>query len=330
MPQHTHDAATTPRLLLDSFPLLRSREVQDACTRIGHWFSPHRLELKQVGQHLDVQLNKVALHDTAIHVLRYGAEVTIDPGRRGDFYMLQLPLSGHAQVRSGREQVQVDRNILSVLHPRAPTQMSWSADCSMILLQIPTALILRRTGRPERSEAPLFATAISRDDPRVAAWWAAAESMVFNLDQHANMWLSSAAAVGAMEDFLISSFIALMLPATHTPTLPVSSGLRALARAKEFIHANLTQALTLDTIADYAYASPRNLEQLFRREENTTPMAYVRTERLHAVHQVLLKHQGQGVAQNALAYGFTHMGRFASLYHATYGCYPSETWRRAQ
>ena len=87
--------------LLDSFPLIRSRSADEARQRVGDVFSPHRLELRGDSRGLDVRHNRVALGQSAINVLHYGAEVEIDPGERGDFYLVQLPLSGHAQVRSG-------------------------------------------------------------------------------------------------------------------------------------------------------------------------------------------------------------------------------------
>lgn len=317
-------------LPLDRFAILRSRQAQDACTRIGHWFSPHRLVVEGSHNRLDVRLNKVALRDTAIHVLRYGTQVTIDPARRGDFYMLQLPLTGHAHITSGRDQAFVDRNALSILLPHTPTRMSWSSDCSMILLQVPTRLIQGRMGYAVNASPPVLLPAISRADPKVAAWCNATESIVNQLDQHASAWLSSAAAVASIEDFLLGSFTALLMPRTCGPELTTNARLRALRRAKEYICSHFQQPVTLSDIARHACVSERSLEDIFRQQDGSTPMAYLRQHRLQAVHRALVEHSGAGVTENAQAYGFTHMGRFAGIYRMTYGCSPSQTWRRSR
>jgi len=74
-------AAPSTRLLLDAFPLVRSRSIDDASERIGCIFSPHRLELRSRGLALDGRFNQVRLCEISLNVLRCGAEVLTDPGR---------------------------------------------------------------------------------------------------------------------------------------------------------------------------------------------------------------------------------------------------------
>ena len=59
----------------------------------------------------------------ALNVLSYGAEVEIDPGERGDYYLLQLPLQGRARVRCNGQEAWVGPDTMSVLQPRAQTRM---------------------------------------------------------------------------------------------------------------------------------------------------------------------------------------------------------------
>ena len=63
--------------LLDSFPLIRSRSADEARQRVGDVFSPHRLELRGDSRGLDVRHNRVALGQSAINVLHYGADAEV-------------------------------------------------------------------------------------------------------------------------------------------------------------------------------------------------------------------------------------------------------------
>lgn len=107
------EQALTRRLPLSDFPVLRSRSANDACSRIGRLLSPHRLEVRGRPGALQVELNEVVLCDLSVRTLRYGTEVTIDPGRRGDHYLMQLPLRGRADVRCGANQVASDTVVRS-------------------------------------------------------------------------------------------------------------------------------------------------------------------------------------------------------------------------
>ena len=318
-------------LPLDSFPLLRSSNAGDVCSRMGRLFSPHRLDVRGNPEALHVQLNQVALRDVSVHVLRYGTEVTIDPGRRGDFYMVQLPLAGRAELHTGTRQITLDPSVLSILHPKAPTLMHWSADCAMILLQISREAVQRRLPALHASQTPSFALATSRDNPGVAAWWSMAEDLVRNLDQHASQWLAHPAAGAAMEEFLLTAFTSLLQPLESASGHGVGgrTDQRCLSRAKEYIHAHLDEALLLDDIASHACVCPRTLETVFKRHESVSPLTYARHARMHAVHAALQRGSTQSVTDVALSYGFNHMGRFAGQYRQQFGCSPSETLRTA-
>jgi AraC-like DNA-binding protein len=321
------------RQLLDAFPLLRSHSVDEASASIGRVFSPHRLALRGRGGALDVQHNQIRLADVSINVLRYGADVEIDPGERGDFYLAQMPLAGRAELCSGRDEAQVDTEVLSVLRPRTRSRMRWSGDCTMLLVQVPRGTLQRRAAEWGGGCEPRFALSHPRRDPAVAAWWQAVLDLTANLDRHGREWLRHPAAAAAMEGYLLSAFSTLLCgPAAPDMRPAAESGdTRCLRRAKEFVHANPDRALTLAEIARHACVGPRTLEEAFRRHGEPSPMAYARRFRLQAVHEALRAAGRQGrdtsVTALALAHGFVHMGRFAAQYRARFGCPPSDTLR---
>ena len=316
--------------LLDTFPLVRSQSVEEASDRIGRVFSPHRLELCSKAGQLDVTHNQVRLRDVSLNVLHYGAEVVIDPGERGDFYLVQLPLSGSAQLTCGGVEACVNTGVLSVLQPHIKSRMVWSEECTMILVQVPRRLVHERTMAWGVSKTPQFALAHSRQIPDVAAWWQAVVDLTRNIDRFGNQWLRHPAAYAAMEEFLLSAFTALLGQQDGEPRSDRGDE-RCLRRAKEYVHANVDRALSLDEIARNACVSPRTLEAVFKRHGEVTPLAYARRCRLSAVHEVLriARHEGRAinVTDIALAHGFIHMGRFAAQYREQFGCTPSETVR---
>ncbi len=315
--------------LLEAFPLSRASTVQEACERVGRIFSPHRLELRGAAQGLDLHHNQVRLRELSLNTLSYGADVLIDPGERGDFFMVQLPLAGHAAIVEGCAETRGDTRMLTVLQPRQRCRMLWSGDCRMILLQVPRDVVERRAAEWGRKAPPRFASARSRQDPEVAAWWQAVEDLTCNLDRHGPQWMRHPAACAAMEEFLLSAFTAML-----SEPEAASAGRgdeRCLRRAKEYIHGHLDRALSLPEIARHAGVSPRTLEAAFKRQGEPTPVAYARRQRLAAVHRALRAAAQEGRAANvtevALAHGFLHLGRFAAQYRAQFGCAPSQTLR---
>jgi AraC-like DNA-binding protein len=318
------------RLPLDGFPFLRSSDAEEVSRRMGAVFSPHRLAVSPGRQGLRVRHNQLALGEISVNALAYGAEVLIDPGARGDFYMVQLPLSGRAELRCDGQRVGVDDRTLSVLQPSAVSLMRWSEDCSMILLRVPRDAVEREAELRAGAASPRFALSRSRRDAEVAAWWQAALDLILNLDRHPDAWLRHAAARAAIEQFLVSAFTTLLrIPGDEAPTPAAGAATqRCLRRAREYIHAHLDQALSLDAIARDACVSRRTLEAAFKRHFGLSPLAYARHQRLLAV-RAALRDPGceQSVTQVALAFGFVHMSRFAAQYRETFGVSPSDTLR---
>ena len=318
------------RQLLDDFPLSRTHTIEDACVQVGRTFSPHRLEFRGGARELDACHNQVRFRDLSLNTLRYGADVLIDPGQRGDFYMMQLPLAGHGLLLRGGEQVRIDSTTLTLLQPREQCRMLWSGDCRMILVQVPRDVAEMRCGTRPGAVALRFSSARLRSEPEVAAWWQAVLDLTHNLDGFGRQWLRHPAAFAAMEEFLLSLFAAMLGDAGASGDLPRDEQ-RSLRRAKEYIHAHLTAALTLPEIASHACVSPRTLEAAFQRNGDPPPLAYARGQRLAAVHQSLrlaaTERRPTNVTKVAIEHGFVHMGRFAAQYRRQYGCSPSQTLR---
>ncbi|WP_234543221.1 helix-turn-helix transcriptional regulator [Streptomyces shenzhenensis] len=103
-----------------------------------------------------------------------------------------------------------------------------------------------------------------------------------------------------------------------------------LRRAIAYIDDHADQPITVADIAGAVHVTIRTLQYAFRRHLDTTPTAYLRRVRLAQAHHDLLAadpHGGATVAGIAARWGFTHPGRFAALYRATYATGPAEALR---
>ncbi|WIJ45769.1 helix-turn-helix transcriptional regulator [Curtobacterium citreum] len=96
------------------------------------------------------------------------------------------------------------------------------------------------------------------------------------------------------------------------------------------VHSRAHEPLTVSDIARAADLSVRGLQESFQRVLERTPMEYLREVRLRRAHDDLLRSEPGtvSVADVAVRWGFTHMGRFSGEYLRRFGEYPKQTLRR--
>jgi len=102
---------------------------------------------------------------------------------------------------------------------------------------------------------------------------------------------------------------------------------RAVKRAVDAIRTHPEHPYTAATLAALTGASVRTLQAGFQYHVGASPMAYLRHVRLARAHDDLRHGRVDTVAEAAHRWGFTHLGRFATAYHARYGATPSQTLR---
>jgi AraC-like DNA-binding protein len=322
--------------LLDRFPLFRSRSPDEASALMGNVFSPHRLAMRGACSDLALRHNRVRMSQLGLNVLTYGAEVDIDPGERGDFYMLLLPLQGQAVTECAGRSAVLDPGTMGVLHPRQRTSMHWGPDCEMVLLEVPRPVLEDVVGATPLTRDGQLTLALPRATPSVGAWWQSVLDMTHNLHQFGDQWLAQPQVQRAMEGFLVAGLRMLFSDPDMPPPMaqPLSANShRALLRALDYIQAHASDRLTVADIASAACVSPRTLEAAFRRRYDQSPLAYVRGVQLDRVHETLRSaragQRGVQVTDVALENGFTHMGRFAGYYRKRFGCTPTQTLKGA-
>jgi AraC-like DNA-binding protein len=323
----------TDDLPLTQFAAVDTRDPDRAREEVGRIFCEHRLApLGAQDGFFHARHRSARGRGFSVNAVAYGARVEIDPGCLGSFFLLQIPLRGRATVRCGTRLVEAGPQCASLLSPTLPTRMTWEAGCGKLIVLLDRERMERHLaqlldGAPRVLE---FDPEVDLNKPAGAAVRSTAALML-----HAAETRCSAHAV---LDELATSLAGILLACVpHGATERLGAERRSpasptyLRRAEAYIRANLDAPLSLTEIAAAAGASPRSVQEAFRRFRETTVTDYVREARLRAWHGALeTGTEDARVTDLALCVGFSHLGRAAAYYRARFGEAPSETLGRAR
>lgn len=100
-----------------------------------------------------------------------------------------------------------------------------------------------------------------------------------------------------------------------------------LQRSQDYMEAHINEPITVLELAQASGSCVRTLEYAFREYFNVTPKAFLKSRRLVAVRNELLRplHSKPSIIEIANRWGFWHMSQFAADYRHFFGELPSET-----
>ena len=130
------EEASVRRVPLSDHVLFQSNDLDCARERVAQKFCNHRLDIIGDKKPFCVTHNHVAGEMISLNFISYGADVLIDPGELGDFYLIQMPISGAATIRNGSREFLTDRGTASVLNADLATKMKWWEGCAQLLIQV--------------------------------------------------------------------------------------------------------------------------------------------------------------------------------------------------
>jgi transcriptional regulator GlxA family with amidase domain len=106
---------------------------------------------------------------------------------------------------------------------------------------------------------------------------------------------------------------------------------RDVKRAIGFMEAKLSWPISVADIAEASGGAGRTLFKHFQDFYGISPMRYLRNVRFEKAREALQRAQPQeSVTEIAMAWGFSHFGRFSVEYRKRFGERPSETLRHAR
>lgn len=161
-------------------------DIERARTEVGRVFCPHRLT-PQPGVH------RVRLHMTAWRLggvgiidLDYEQALRIRPAPLETFYLVQIPLRGHAEVRHAGRTVTSTPDLASVLSPDDASDMRWSAGAPHRIFYADRHAVdrelTRLLGRPV-DEPVRFEVGMTMDTPAARAWARGVDFLAGELSQ---------------------------------------------------------------------------------------------------------------------------------------------------
>ena len=103
----------------------------------------------------------------------------------------------------------------------------------------------------------------------------------------------------------------------------------AVVSACRLIEKRFPEPVTLSDLSRHCGVAERTLEYGFKQVYGTTPLAFVRNQRLTRSRMALLRAKASAsISQIARSFGFTHMGQYSSDYRRLFGETPSMTRAR--
>lgn len=326
MSLQTQDITPEP---LSAHRLFQTSDIDEARQIVAQKFCAHRLTPGRAHRQFETRHNRVAGKSLSLNYLRYSAEVTIDPGELGRFYLIQIPLQGTATVANGRREVLANSQTASVLNPTYPTKMTWHQGCEKLLLQIDRQALHKTaealTGQ-HLDHAIVFDPEVDLGAPQLREWVSLVAGSVRAAQRGGAFGSSGYRYQALVEENLMLSFLQGQ-PSTISHFLTsdqAAPSTRQVRRARTYIVENLSEPLTLKQIALQAGCSLRSLQQGFKQQYAMSPMQYLHQQRLALAHY-LMQSAPSGTNVSTIAYetGFTHLGRFSAAYRQAYGHAPS-------
>ena len=219
----------------------------------------------------------------------------------------------------------------AVFMPFRPADLDCDSECAQLCLMLPRmdvqAELENLLGR-SIIDPPEFAASLDLTDPRGAALIQVLR-LVDSESRRPDGLLSHRLAVQRMEQILLD---VLIFAQSHNYSEAIragqpAAGVRPISRAVELLRSNPAHPWTAGELAAAISVSTRSLHDGFRRSMGTSPMAYLREVRLHAVHDELARAEPDSVTvtEAAARWGFVHLGRFAASYRKQFAELPSTT-----
>jgi AraC-like DNA-binding protein len=321
-------------LCVDASPLYRRRvfrstNPQEARAVHGRWIAEHELRIGQ-GE-VDTSLCALALRSVQMLLIRYGPEAEILSQAFDDFSLIQIPLSGSADIVCDGQALSLDRGQSALLSPRQALQVRWSPGSEQLLLRVPHAL-LRATvcdsdlGSDDGHRAPHWLAPLALIDRTEGARWRPLVQSLIALSPCAD----GAPATHPAWERHCETGLALFLLTLADPRTGAAPALShsqdgVLSAAGRYIQAHLSSAIGLGDIAHAAGVSERTLHTHVTRAHGVHPMAWLRLQRLDAARAQLRTDRALSVAEVAQRCGFRHLGRFSAYYRERFGELPSAT-----
>lgn len=312
-----------------------SRDRDEVQSYVEGFFCRHNFQLVNRNHALDTELDHLRIGSVAMSIMRYGADVLVEPGPLENFYLVQIPYAGLARISFGKGELVTRPGVASVQHPVSPLHMHWNADCRKIVLRFDRARFERFVesciGRPQR-DALFLKPDIDLNGLTGQMLVDQVKSALRCVEQLGYSALPPLLATH-LETSLMGTLLFLQPHDRSEEFADSLSGSepRVVRRVREYLEAHADEPIDMPLLARVAGVPVRTLYHQFQRTLGIAPMQLLRDLRMDRVHRELVEaNANANVTRIALNWGFEHLGRFAAVYRQRYGESPRETLRRSR
>lgn len=320
---------------LSGFAMARASDVAEAEQALTVTFLParvralERLDIGGVGMRLDaIEVGQVTFAN-----LQFGRDVEVATTEAVNYHV-DLPIRGVAHFRSERGARQGTPAQAGVFMPGESAVIDWGGGCEQSCLMFPRALVQQEL--EAMLDAPVtkpieFAPAMDVSNGAGRGWLTALRLVEQQATQERGL-LDNPLATANLESLLVHGLL-LGQPHNYAEALAEPGrppGSSAVRHALELMHDEPAYPWTTTALARRVCVSVRGLQEGFVRSVGIPPMRYLREVRLQRAHQDLrlADHHAATVGHVARRWGFTSLGRFASVYREKFGENPSDTLRK--
>ncbi len=308
-------------------------DVDEAREIVARHFCSHQLERMSGADRFDACQHRIAGKRVSLNYLRYGGDVTIEPGELTDFFLVQIPLCGFAEVANGCQKVASTPQIATILNPDRHTAMRWYAGCEQLLVQIDKDFVVEVASRVSGMTLDggvRFASEFRLQNAPAANWVRGVSGLVHAAEKGRLFQASSGALQRHIEEELVLGLLEVQEnTGSSLLSRPVCQAAPTiLKRAVTLIHESLREDVSLLDLSSHAGTTPRNLQLIFKRELGRTPVQYLQECRLNLARHLLLAGSGNySISEVAELSGHKHLGRFSVAYKKRFGESPRVTAR---
>ncbi|KXU94619.1 hypothetical protein CR51_26595 [Caballeronia megalochromosomata] len=263
--------------------------------------------------------------DIGLCNISYGGPVDITTEALRDSYQLQVLLSGTSAWTGADCRHAFKPGEFLVINPVDPAQVQYSSDCEKLIVTLPVEAV-EAMAREEEGCLLTKSLRFVRPIHALASIEGLAGLLALMCEEAGNASCNS-----AMQHHYSQILIRKLLAQLETNALdsqtPVTN--HAFEKIKGYIRDNLSEDLSLETIAVASNVSLRKLYVLFKSCAQESPRDFIQRLRLERVRSDLLRPRASdSVTDIATRHGFSHLGRFSAIYKARYGELPSQTLGR--
>lgn len=312
---------------------IRTRDVAEADAFMSGDIRPGMVKPTEPGGEIRIGGQYYAEQDFVVGRI-CGSGFAFYPDVELDAVLLWCGLKGDIVIEHAGRQEHVGPNDVVITSARSTKRVTYESPYHGILLGVSSAAVKREMASflGHEVEGPLdFMTRVDARGREGAGLVALASALQAGLSGESAL-LSSPLGLRQHKDAAIAMMmLAAGKEAVEDWSGPVSQlSLQELRRADEFMRDHAHEPIGIGDVAQHLGISVRKLQYTFRRHRDTTPLAVLRRFRLEGVRRDLGTPEAGSIAEVALRWGFTNLGRFSRQYRGEFQEKPSQTLAKAR